>query len=392
MLKRALWSALRLPILLASATVVLLALAFLLDTAEGSVIFDWLGYNFSVKPGFLLVSVLVAAFLLATAGASWAKVAGLPRKWRMNRHVKSLEGLLAASTGAIAANAADNPKGFSKAVAAARRVSSKAELTRLLEACKSGDRKKWKDLLKDRNLSLPARQYLANLALADGQPAQAADYAEDAAAEDPAWAASITAVCAALEGDWRAAEQNAVKSGEPMLQATIATQRALNAADKNEAKAFTRKALEYKKDFVPAALRLTELLSREEASRLIIKIWRARPHPALLRAADEELLEKLARIHPTNPLSQTAAAMTALSKNQLEKAERILAPISGSAAADKVMAQVYRHQGLGDKAERIEDMTPAENYLKCGKCNTPAKQWQAICPRCRSFGSMSWSY
>lgn len=391
MLKEAIRTLIRLPLMLAVAAFVLLAIAFLLDTARGEVAVDWLGYNFSVRPGFLLVSLIAMMLAFAFGGAIWARVRGLPQKWRAKRAIVGLEELLAAAVQAIAAKASDNPKGFQKAVAKARKTAPRAELTRLLDAYQSTSRKKWRGLLGDKSLSLSARRYLANLALADGKTSQAADYAEDANDDDPEWAAAMTAICTALDGDWQAAETPAKKSKDHILQATIATQRSLN-VEGGEAIEFAKRALATKADFIPAVLRLHKLLPPTAADALILKAWKIRPHPALLSAASERLVDKLAKFHPTNPLSQTAAALSALGRNEVEKAERILAPISGSAAAVQVMERVYRHQGKIAEADAIEATMPADNHLKCKKCDATMGEWQAVCPRCRSFGQIDWCY
>ena len=382
----------RLPVRLALAALVLFALAFLLDTAEGSVVFNWLGYSFSTRPGFLLACLLAMMLALIVIGASLARIRGLPQKWRAKRAISTMERLLAAAVQAIAAKAADDPKNFERAAARARWISPKADLTQLLEAYRSASRKKWKKLLQNRQLSLSARRYLGNLALANRRVTLAADYAEDAGDEDPQWSSSVTAICAALEGDWQAAEAPAKKSKDPTLRATISTQRSLNASG-DEAVEFAKRALAHKADFIPAALRLCQLLPADEADRIIAKVWKIRPHPSLLRVASEQLTEKLARLHPSNPLSQTAAALSALSRNEVEEAERILAPISdSSSAAARAMERVYRQQGKTTKADEIGATTLVANYLKCKKCDAMAAEWQAICRQCGGFASMDWRY
>jgi HemY protein len=149
------------------------------------------------------------------------------------------------------------------------------------------------------------------------------------------------------------------------------------------------------------------------ARRALEAAWRAAPHPALADAyralyADEppllrlKRMERLAAFHPAHVESRLALAAAALEARLWGEARRHLAD-AGAESADVAPPRLCRMMAALEESEhgdhaavhgwlaRAATMAALDPAWVCEACAGESTAWTAVCPSCRSFGTLAWS-
>ncbi|MEM7568972.1 MAG: tetratricopeptide repeat protein [Pseudomonadota bacterium] len=260
-----------------------------------------------------------------------------------------------------------------------------------------------------------------------GQVSKALELSEEALAQAPRsdWAIATAFELEAKLGKWVDAEATLRKATAKSIFDSDTSARHLGAIRYGEALAaqadnqpadavrLAKAALAVRPDFVPAAVLAAQLFKAagkaRQASNILMKVWKLKPHSALAEAfAALEPMEtaqarlarfkKLTQTMPDDPESRLRLAEAALGAGELDLAEETLAPLLeglAPARAGVIMGQVAasRNAGASDRAkwaELAQRGTPDPSYV-CTVCYTQRQQWTPHCPSCDSFNSFEWN-
>jgi HemY protein len=226
------------------------------------------------------------------------------------------------------------------------------------------------------------------------------------------------------EGRWRAALatlEEAVK--RRALSADVARDRratvllgcsadAEAAGDLSDALRFARRANTLAPDFLPAVLRVVDIMVRtgkaRPASRIIHNAWARTPHPSLARIYGEigetgdplkrvKRYEKLLSFNPDHPESHIALAEAALdaelwgeARNHLEKAAGDDPP----ARVCRMMADLEERSGEHPENARSwllrASAAPPDPAWICSDCGAAWDDWSPVCGDCNALGTQIW--
>jgi HemY protein len=172
--------------------------------------------------------------------------------------------------------------------------------------------------------------------------------------------------------------------------------------------------------FAPAAVHYAGLLriggKLRHARKVIEAAWRAAPHPSLAASYEEihadetplarvKLFERLAALNPAHAESSLALAAAAFKAKLWGEARRHL-HLAGANSANatatmpsprvcKLMADLEEaehddHPAARSWLTRAATTPTADPAYQCRVCGAEHAEWSALCPCCRSFGSLAW--
>jgi HemY protein len=415
---------------------VLAGLAFLsmfLADRPGSILINWDGYR--IQASFVtivvaLVFVLGAAWLLARF---WSWVKGgtplSPERRALRRKQKGLNEV----DGALSALAAgDSRKALSLGQSAVKHLEGAgiAYIVAAQAATASG-----KDALAEEYFeALSQTQHGKFLGLRGrvsearrlGRVSKALELSEEALKEAPRsdWALATAFELEAKLGKWTDAQETLRKATAKSIFDSDTSARHLGAIRYGQALAaqkdgkmadavrYAKQALSVRADFVPAAVLAAQLFKSSgkirQASSVIEKTWKLRPHPALAESyaalmpmetskARLTRFQKLAKLAPDHSESHLRLAEAALGANDYEAAEAALKPCldgMARARAGVIMGQIAAAKGADARARtKWADLAakgaPEPSY-ECSVCRAQRTYWTSHCPSCDSFNSFVW--
>lgn len=285
----------------------------------GDVVITWQGLRIETS---LMVLVGVVAVLVALVVAIWSVIRALLRSpfafanYRRNR--RGSRAYEAISNGLIAIGAGDTAAAR-KHSAAVNRIASDEPLALLLSAQSaqlSGDRESAERVFR----AMASRTDTKTLGLRGlfieaqrrDDVAGARAYAEEAARTSPSlgWAGRAVLEFRCAAGDWAGALALLERGKAALDKAIYRRQRAvmltawatdIEETDRDMAKAHALEAVKLAPTLVPAAALAGRMLAEggelRKASRVVVKAWRANPHPDLAQAYAELRFGDAARDH-----------------------------------------------------------------------------------------------
>lgn len=389
-------------------------------------------------PGWRVeISLFGAAFL---AGGALAVLFWIGRLWgkigtwiAANRHRRELrrhdQALALLTRGYLAAAAGDGALGLRSAEAARTKLGEQPliELLAAQSAQLMGDRP-----AADRALAaLAARpesalagvRGLLNFARADGEQIESLRLARRAVELQPEapWTLPSLYEIELAEGDFAAAETTlkrmrhygriaAEAARRQLAHLHMARAKLVAPSDVGAALALAKSALKSDPGFVPALAFAAEAKAQLGQARrawwALERGWKAGPHPELAAsfwkifkdAPPEEQLtraQKLKAAQPEHAESRLLVAEAALAAGNLTLAREMLEGLEiKGARACRLLASLDEKQ-YGDTAgaraqQALADEAPGEPGWTCSACAKAAGEWQAKCPACGAFASLTW--
>jgi HemY protein len=415
----------RVVVFLITAAFIALGIAWFADR-PGAVAVTWLGYRIETS---LMVAAFGVALLAAFFVIVWAVYRAILRSpdnlSTFFRHRRAMKGHAAITRGLIAVGSGDMHTAR-KAADEAARLTSDEPLAMLLNAQAAqlaGDRgaaeRAFRQMTRHAHTKLLGLRGLYIEAHRRNDHAAARLFAEEAAKHSPgvAWAsqAALEHRCAAR--DWAGAL--AVLDGmKPSLDAATwrreravlltANALALEAADRDAARAQALQAVKLAPDLVPAAVLAGRLLaetgSARKAGRILDAAWQQMPHPdivatyANLRFGDSARerrarVQRLADKMPGNIESALALAQAALEARDF--------PAARAALADHLRMPTRRVASLmADIEEADGDVGRAREWMSRAMRAAPdpvwtadgivSEQWQPVSPVTGRLDAFRW--
>jgi len=190
------------------------------------------------------------------------------------------------------------------------------------------------------------------------------------------------------------------------LEADIASQ-------KTAARDFAIAALKSDPAFIPAALLLGRYYlscdDKAKARKVVEATWKLAPHPDLgqfflklepLESPSEKFrrIQKFAGLKADHPDSLNFLAKIALDTEHWAEAKQALTTLTKDDTATretyhllarlemlqkKDQAAATRYTAQAEKAK--------ESFWRCGSCGAQAKNYAPTCPKCQSFGQITWT-
>jgi len=412
---------------------VLVAAAVWLAARPGRVNLEWLGYRLDTSIGVAVAAMVALVVLAAILYHLWRLLVRSPRQIARSRQdSRRRRGYQALTRGFVAVAAGD--------AAAAKRLARRANelldeppLTLLLGAQAAqlgGDeaaaRRQFTAMLERPDASFLGVRGLLMQAMREGNDTEAAGLAARAHRERPnaAWAVKALLDLRLKTGDWVGAEatlKDAVRlkaidaATGRHLRAVILAERASGPASAEERLRHAEAAARLVPDFLPARIAEARALAyagRERAAgKAVEQAWAAMPHPELAGiyaglaagASAIERLRRLERLRARNAGAREthlALAAAALDAGVWGEARRHLddaladpsQPVTVGLA--RLMARLEESErGDGAMARRwlvtASEAAPDPAWV-CGACGAPGPRWQARCPACGAFDSLSW--
>ena len=412
-------------------------IAVLVSDNPGAVTLNWLGYKVDTSVGILLSSILFISIFFTVIYRIWDFTKNAPKRvgkahhdWRRKRGYKAL------TQGMVAVAAGDAQE--------ARRQARKAEnfladppLTMLLSAQAaqlSGDEKAaskfFSKMSERKDTKYLGIHGMLNQAIQDGDKVVALELAEQANDLHP----KTDKVSKALfelqvqSGNWIEAEETVRKAIKDKYldidigrrrRAVIFYQRSKEAESNgnlNEALSLAKKANNLTPGFVPAAVRMAQLLrgagKRRKAVSIIEEIWVNNPHPLLIdvigelssgTGAQEKMrtVEKLASYNKDHLESHLAIARFALAAGMWREAREHLNAASADFQVEVLPARICRYMAELEEREN-HDLELSREWLKkaaiaepdsawnCNHCGQVAADWDPLCKHCENFDSLEW--
>jgi HemY protein len=398
----------------------------------GQVSFVWLGYRVETSIGVLLAALAVLLAVVLLLHRLWRLVWRTPRDLaRLNQERKRQQGYRALSQGMAAVAAGDAGEAHRQAKLANKLLKDPplilllAAQTAQLGGDENAARRYFTAMLEKPETSFLGLRGLLMQALKAGDKTGALALARRAYDERPStpWAVTTLLDLQLEGGRWNEAKlllQQAVKL-KAVPEAKARRIRAVVAAERARVEPIAsgldaaREAVKLAPDLVPARARLAELLTQagrtREANKAIEQGWALMPHPLLAAAyaglvPGEEALPRyrrflrLAEIAPRHRESLLAEGECAIAAELWSEARKQLEQ-AASLEADRPSARLCRLMVRLEESPAGEAMAgrrwliaaaeadPDPAWL-CGRCGTLTQAWQADCPHCRAFDSLTW--
>ncbi|MEC8289829.1 MAG: heme biosynthesis HemY N-terminal domain-containing protein [Pseudomonadota bacterium] len=418
--------------ILSLAAVVVTAVWF--SERPGSVLIEWEGWLIQLSVGrFVLtaaVLLIASVFLLGLMGA----VGKAPKKLREWRQSSRRERGYKALTNGMVAVAAGDPEEANRQARRANILLKEPPLTMLLSAQAAqlnGDEEAaaryFEEMLGRPETAFLGVRGLLIKAQKENNRQAALLYAERAYELQPktAWVLNTMFDLQIAEGRWRAAlatldeadKRGAVGAASAQKRRAVVllgcSEEADTAGDLSNALKFARRANTLAPDFLPAVLRIIDIMVRmgkaRPASRFIQNAWARTPHPALASSYGEigdggndalrrvKRLEKLLSFNPDHPESHIALAEAALQAKLWGEARKHLESAAGedpSARVCRMMAELEERSGGNSENVRswlirASDAPPDAAWV-CADCGAAWDEWTATCGSCDAFGSLAW--
>jgi HemY protein len=415
----------RVVVFLITAAFIALGIAWFADR-PGAVVVTWLGYRIETS---LMVSAFAVALLAAFFVIVWAVYRAILRSpdnlSTFFRHRRAMKGHAAITRGLIAIGSGDVHTAR-KAADEAARLTSDEPLAMLLNAQAAqlaGDRgaaeRAFRQMTRHAHTKLLGLRGLYIEAHRRNDHTAARLFAEEAAKHSPGvtWAsqAALDHRCAAR--DWAGALA-VLDDMKPWLDAATwrreravlltANALALEATDRDAARAQALQAVKLAPDLVPAAVLAGRLLAEagsvRKAGRILDAAWQQMPHPdivatyANLRFGDSARerrarVQRLAAKRPDSVESALALAQAALEARDF--------PAARTALADHLRAPTRRVAGLmADIEDADGDVGRAREWMSRAMRAAPdpawtadgvvSEQWQPVSPVTGKIDAFQW--
>ena len=406
------------------------AAAVWLGDRPGDVSIRWQGWLVEMSVGrFALAFVAAVGAALLVAGVVRA-VGGTPGRYRAGRRAARRERGYRALTQGMVAIAAGDPR---EALRQARRADvllDEPPLTLLLSAQaaqlngeETAARHYFTGMLERPETAFLGLRGLLMQAQRDGDQRAALDYADRAYRLRPAtlWVVATLLDLQVRDGRWRAALETLERASKRKVlpaeewrerHAAVLMGCSDDAGDNaGEAMRFARRARALAPDFLPASLRIADILARankkRRAERMIREAWRRTPHPELARVYGEtgggdalslvRRCEDLLSFNPRHEESHVQLAQAALAAGLWGKARAHL----GKAAADEpsmrichLMAELEERES-GDVGKARDwllraSTAPPDPAWVCNDCGSARENWRPLCGACGALGELVW--
>lgn len=346
----------------------------------GTLVVEWQGYvaETSVFRAFIVLVVATGMAMLAWAALRWlwSSPAALGRLLDRRRHER---GLGALSGGIIAIGAGDSALA-TRYAGQARKALPNEPLTHLLRAQSAqliGDRATSRRIF-EAMLSSPDTEQLGLRGLfleaqKEGEQEAARQFAERALKLNPrlAWPVEALFDLQCRAEDWQGAlDTLAVGQRHSLIDKAIATRRRavlltaqaqpLEDTSPDKALELAREAHRLAPDLIPAAAIAGRILASQgntpRAARVLLRTWRAAPHPdlaaayAFARPGDSprdrlNRVRHLARLTPLDNEGPIAFAVTAIEAREWDEARKALEPLLESRLTQRVATLMARIEG-----------------------------------------------
>jgi HemY protein len=396
----------------------LIVVAISLQGEPGTASLTWLGWQVdtTAAAGVLLIGLLALLATIFWRTLMWLLEAPA-RARRANAETRRRLGNESLTRGFLAAAAGDGPEARRLAQKAADLTDETPQLVRILSAQAAeaaGDRAAaraaYQAMLGFPEMRLAARRGLMQIAVADGDGAEAASQAASAydLTHTATWAWRALLQTRLEAGDWTGALALVAGALERKIVSPLIAERAraaLQAASAaslgsgGQAVEFAQGAARTRPDFTPAAVIAATLLTADgrglRAAPLIEAAWKAHPHPALWLAWRDLRTDETPR--------ERAARLTALATlNPGVRESRILvveaALIAGDApaaqAAAQVLAATQRLAGLMARVANAAGLRDeARAWMARGSAAPGEAEWSDIDPAGKAFayGLADWA-
>jgi HemY protein len=424
---RALWFIFLLAVLATSAM-------WLVDN-PGQVSMAWQGYVIETSAAVLFSAIAGIAVLSALMHRFWIFISDLPAGVsRFRREGRRRRGYLALSRGMVAVAAGDRGE--------ARRQAGRADdlleepsLTMLLSAQSAqltGDEKAaqkfFTEMLKNPDTEFLGLRGLLNQATKNDDRYEALKWVRRAYQLKPEsdWVARTMFDLASRAGLWQEADDAlamAVRKKQVSALEAKHSRAVLNhqlsmeaqaAGDNAKALKLSKKASSEEPGFVPAQIRLANLLmsssKQRKAAITLEAAWAIIPHPEIARAywplsdANDAMTrmkaaQKLAAFNPKNPANKLMLASSALdaglwgdARKNLEEVGTSDEPLSGSYCQLMAQLEEAEHSDMIAAREWLVRAANAEGDPSwvCQDCGNAADAWTALCGGCGGFDKLQW--
>ena len=399
----------------------------------GDVRLTWQGYLLESSISILFVFILACAVLFTITYQLLMFVLRSPRVIRKIRAERSREkGYLSLNRGMVAVAAGD-VKAAKRAVRAVETFGLDSPLRLLLAAQAAqldGDEiragESFRAMLADPESEFLGLRGLLVQALRKGDKVTALTIARRAFEVNPRaeWVLTNLMDLEIIAGDWPGAEQSVVaaeraRSIRPenarRRRAILLYQRAQEAfegADVKTARDLALRAVGLREDFLPAVVLAAQLLGSlgrlKRAEKLLIRAWKATPHPDLADTlvqiskpstplARIKVLKPLLSVRPNDSeghLALASASMEAClwgaAREHLGQAARGIA----DRRLCRLMAQLEEGENNDEAAAQkwlLKASSAAnEPIWQCRLCGESLKKWLIQCPSCEAVDALDW--
>ena len=406
------------------------AAAAWLGDRPGDVSIRWQGWLVEMSVGRFALALVAAVGLALVVAGLVRVVGGAPGRFQAGRRAARRERGYRALTRGMVAVAAGDP---GEALRQARRADvllQEPPLTMLLSAQaaqlngeEAAARHYFTAMLERPETAFLGLRGLLVQAQRDGDRRAALDYADQAYRLRPAtpWVVTTLLDLQVRDGRWRAALETLEKASKRKVlaagewrgrHAAVLMGCSDDAGDNvREAMRFARRARALATDFLPASLRIADILARanrkRRAERMIREAWRRAPHPELARIYLEigggdalsrvRRCERLFSFNPQHEESHVQLAQAALAAGLWGKARAHLE----KAAADEPSMRIFRlmaeleEREHGDAAKardwllRASTASPDPAWV-CNDCGGARENWRPLCEACGALGELVW--
>ena len=411
----------------------LIGLSVWLTDNPGSITINWLGYEIQTYFGVLLVALLGLLMSILLFARIVRVICKSPREFfNARKRRRETEGYEALTFGmaAVAAGDKDEATRFSKQ---ADKLLGNPRITRLLSAqtaALNGDgeaaSRYFNTLSNDKETRFVGLVGLIRQAQNSGNTAVVHKLTKDAYELRPGSAFIVETLfdLQIANGSWEEANktladsvrrkvkpESLVKKSRAVVLSALAQSKKLEGNEK-EAIFASESALNYDKEFVPAALIRTGLISDVKSQRkavsFIESFCKLKPHPKVLEAyvklwQNEEDLQKYQRLQ--NLLDHKVAddevmlfmAQSALNAHLWREARskiELIIEKKVTVSYCLLMSELERlemHDDNSSKSwlEKASRALPDKTWA-CDSCGAVALEWSATCGNCHSFDTIIW--
>ena len=426
MIRRFLFIAVRLAI-------VVLAGLWIADN-PGTIVIHWQGWV--VETPVAVVAAAMIALVVAITFRSWRWLMRVPGRLRQRLATRRRrQGYRALTSGLVAVAAGDAVRAR-EAARRSRVLLDEPPLNLLLSAQAAqlaGDdedaRACYQAMLDRKDTAFLGARGLLVQALKTGQQEEALRLIRKAHELSPGtpWVLKTRFELESRATDWVQADavlMEAIKAGiiqEPAKRAwrciVLGELSDTAYAERREDVALTaaRQAYDLDPGFAPAAVRLARLLltqgRQRQALRVILRAWKACPHPLLVSAWTALLLPKPDADGLLSHLRELLAANEAGVEGHLAIAAAALAGMRWEPARQHLMMavaperqpdiRIFRmlsdletiERGDNEAARqwsRLAEGAPSEPTWTCHSCGTLTASWHTHCPQCGQFAGLEW--
>lgn len=413
------------------ALVVVAALWLTANTQDMSMVV--MGTRITMNAGLAALMLLIVVWILFQVFRLIKAFVDLPANQRKQREEnKHRRGLDAISKG-LSALAAGDSKEAAKQSKVAQKYLAKSPLTHLISAQTAlleGNSDKADEnfiaMLEDQQAAFMGLRGLITQAMKRGDRAETVALLYEALKLRPKtfWVVDTLFRLEAAQGHWAdtltiidQGRSNRVLA-KPQAQrylAVVQTQIArehLTAGELKEARTAAQRAVQLAPDLAPAQLVLADLLRQsdgpEAAAKALQRAWKRQPHAlysyAYLQALGAEgpraILDAMTALHDLrsdHALSKLELGRAQLAAGELEAARESLAPLENRAPSHRLFrALASLEEAEGGSLEAINALqAKASLYARddawsCSACQDEHQAWNAVCPTCESFDTLSW--